>query len=497
MADLGSLLGAAGIGGVIGKAIVSLELSTAKYQAELKAAQAETQAGSTRMGSALTSLGRVGGLAVAGLGVGLAAMAVEGISKFESLGAEVRTLEKQLGITAEQASVLRAQGAALGIETDKLSIGFGLFSKHLVAEDDPALEKYGITVERTADGQIDMQAEIAQVHALFERLGPGVERTAASMNLFGRSGKALLPLLSANSDELQKFADDAEHAGLIMSEDDVQAARELSIAQRELREAWEGAEIALARGLIPAITNLVEVLTALAPLLGKVGTAMQYLPLVQMSEDMDNTASGFVKFSDAVIDTIPILGHFVNLAGEMNDTVGQGGKGLGNFRGQSFQASLATEQFGKATKKAKDDIEDFTVALDENAEATKITRQEFVHATNVMQHEAERLNGAVKAISKEDWINRDYVKFLSEQGPEWLIGFADLTEKQQHKAQEAWEESTKKTDHANASLEAIVATLDHMAKNETKHKVIVEYEYIGFDPSKPGMTGRATPPGGW
>lgn len=35
MADLGSLLGAAGIGGAIGQAIVRLELDSKKYTAEL------------------------------------------------------------------------------------------------------------------------------------------------------------------------------------------------------------------------------------------------------------------------------------------------------------------------------------------------------------------------------------------------------------------------------------------------------------------------------
>ena len=52
MADLGCLLGSAGIGGAIGKAVVALELETTKYQAELKAAQAQTAAGTNTMSSA-------------------------------------------------------------------------------------------------------------------------------------------------------------------------------------------------------------------------------------------------------------------------------------------------------------------------------------------------------------------------------------------------------------------------------------------------------------
>ena len=73
MADLSSLLGSLGIGGAIGKAIVSLELDTAKYRAEMAAAQAQTTAGANSMGSTIT---KFGGLAAAGFAaVGVAAVA--------------------------------------------------------------------------------------------------------------------------------------------------------------------------------------------------------------------------------------------------------------------------------------------------------------------------------------------------------------------------------------------------------------------------------------
>ena len=73
MADLGSLLGAAGIGGAIGQAVVRLELDTAKYQAELKTAQASTVAGTNTMGAATSKFSGLAQTAL--LGVGVAAVA--------------------------------------------------------------------------------------------------------------------------------------------------------------------------------------------------------------------------------------------------------------------------------------------------------------------------------------------------------------------------------------------------------------------------------------
>ena len=75
VADLGSVLGSAGIGGAIGKAIVTLELSTSKYLAEMKAAEAQTVSSTSRMAATASRL--AAGLQVAGT-AGIAALGVIG-----------------------------------------------------------------------------------------------------------------------------------------------------------------------------------------------------------------------------------------------------------------------------------------------------------------------------------------------------------------------------------------------------------------------------------
>jgi hypothetical protein len=104
-----------------------------------------------------------------------------------------------------------------------------------------------------------------------------------------------------------------------------------------------------------------------------------------------------------------------------------------------------------------------------------------------MEHRAHQLANAMAGIAKEDWVNPQYVAFLSEQGPEWLIGFANLTETQQHKAQQAWRDSTTELDNARTSQDKMIGALDKLDKGTTRHTVEIEYRYTGFDPSKPGM----------
>lgn len=300
---------------VFGSNVSGLISGIASARSRISAFNTEAKAGASQVGTALSAVGTAG----AAVGVALAAATVAGISTFQQVGGEVRTLEMQLGTTAEQASVLRAQGDALGVSTDKLSVGFGIFSKHLVANDD-VLGQYGLTVARTADGQIDFGAEMQQLSAVFGAMPPGMERTAAAMNLFGRSGKTLLPLLAASSDQLAGIADNAKAAGLIMSEDDVQAARDLSIAQRELGEAFKGLEVSLARAAIPMLKSLVDVFSSvvrgvspLLPMIRDVGIAflawktLSFLPTLIEGVAVSVTQLGLAMNSSTLLNFASVL----------------------------------------------------------------------------------------------------------------------------------------------------------------------------------------------
>ena len=78
------------------------------------------------------------------------------------------------------------------------------------------------------------------------------------------------------------------------------------------------------------------------------------------------------------------------------------------------------------------------------------------------------------------------------KGPEWMIGFSKATRQNSARCRPQWNETNRLTEKTNTNFDTMVEKLDKLDKGESKHKVIIEYEYAGFDPSKPGM---ALPPG--
>jgi hypothetical protein len=117
MADLGSLLGAAGIGGAIGQAVVRLELDTAKYQTELKTAQASTVAGTNQMGAATSKFSGLAQTAL--LGVGVAAVAGAAMSVKAAVEANEAHLKLQ-NTFANNASLSDSSVAAFEAQADAL-----------------------------------------------------------------------------------------------------------------------------------------------------------------------------------------------------------------------------------------------------------------------------------------------------------------------------------------------------------------------------------------
>src|SRR6266542_1012360 len=190
-------------------------MPTAVLRALATAETGSAQAKLTAFGRKIDGLGKSGSqslsklqvagrVAFAGLGVAAIAGIGKAINTTVQLGAETRPLARQLGISAEDASRLRVSAETLGITTDDLSRSFGIFSKHLV-DGGAAFEKYGITLRDGKGNQKDFNQVLGEAADQYLKLAPGVQRTAFALDLLGRGGKTLIPLLSQGSAGIAKM----------------------------------------------------------------------------------------------------------------------------------------------------------------------------------------------------------------------------------------------------------------------------------------------------
>jgi hypothetical protein len=206
----------------------------------------------TITGSALVK--GFGAAATAGLAFGGFEFLKHGVDEFEALAGQIRAVQQASGGTAEDASRLVAVTNALGVDAQTAALGVFRLGKN-IAETPQNLAKYNIAIAHTKDGNVDLIATLGNVADAYQKTEDPTRRAALVAAAFGRAGTTMLPILNANRQQLEEIAKTAQKQGLIFSADDLQRARDLQIATREMKDSFEGMAVSASKTLVPALTD--------------------------------------------------------------------------------------------------------------------------------------------------------------------------------------------------------------------------------------------------
>jgi hypothetical protein len=203
---------------------------------------------------------------VAALGVAVGAFALEGVSKFVALTAEVRKVQGALGSTAEEASRLRNVSAELGTDTDTLVAGLNKLSVNL-SKTGGDFSGVHVEIAKNAQGSTDLFRTLMNVRAAYQDISDPMERTRFLQDAMSKGGVNLRTVMSLTNEEFDKFA----KRGPLFNDADITAGRNLAIAQRNLKSAVDELQVSLAAGLVPVLTRVSDALAGVVRLSGSVG----------------------------------------------------------------------------------------------------------------------------------------------------------------------------------------------------------------------------------
>jgi len=110
-----------------------------------------------------------------------------------------------------------------------------------------------------SDGSLKSTSQLlGEVEQSIQRLGPGYTAAARARDLFGYSGRFLLPLLLSEEQSLSDVADKAEQYGATLGKIDEQIYTENRQARTEAALATEGRRNEVARNFIPLQTRILN-----------------------------------------------------------------------------------------------------------------------------------------------------------------------------------------------------------------------------------------------
>jgi hypothetical protein len=231
---------------------IRLRADIARLQQDMDAAQRSVSGAMGKIGSAV----KVAGAAFAALGVGMAVGALsQWIKKAIDATDVVSDLSQKTGVAVKDI-------AGLQLWFQKGGMGAGSFESAMVklsrniAEGGDAFDRLGIKT-KDSGGALRSNVEVLKEAAdKFANLQDGTLKTALAVELFGKTGADLIPMLNEGSQGLQDMAEMADKLGLTFDEKTVEAAGKFNDTLDFMAGAGQGVARQLAAQLLPTLNAL-------------------------------------------------------------------------------------------------------------------------------------------------------------------------------------------------------------------------------------------------
>lgn len=264
----------------IGRLIVEFEARTAKFETDTgraaKIMEKRAKEIDAQVRKIATAAGAIAGAAIAGLGVLIKRSidAADSMSKLsQSTGVAIGSLS-QLDFAAKLSGVDDLGGALT-----KLNRSIGEAAQGTKAQAD-AFAALGISVKE-ADGSLKSTEQVFnEVADAFSGLEDGAAKTTVAMDLFGRSGADLIPLLNAGTKGIGDLRKEADELGLTLDERTGKASEEFNDNLSRLASVASGLGNRLAGQLAPELARITGLLVDTAKGTDAVGSGAQVLSTI-------------------------------------------------------------------------------------------------------------------------------------------------------------------------------------------------------------------------
>lgn len=245
-----------------GRAYVELLLKGgAAFNKSLRAASQQLK----DFGGGVAKIGAV----MSGLGTAITAPLALAVKQFADVGSALKDMSSRTGASAQALAELGYAAEQTGAEASDVGIGFKSMAKKITEAANGSktarkdIEDLGLSVEALAKMTPDQQ---------FEALGKAIagipdptKRAAAAMEIFGKSGQKLVPML-ADMEALRKKARDL---GIVPDDAQIELADKLGDALDDVKKAAGGVVFQIGSALAGAVLKGAKAVTTIVVGIGK------------------------------------------------------------------------------------------------------------------------------------------------------------------------------------------------------------------------------------
>jgi len=243
-----------------GAAYIELYVRDSQLVKGLAAASARLKA----FGASIQAMGAQ----FARLGITLAVPFLGAAKLFADMGSDMLDMSQRTGFAVEALSELRYAAEQSGSGAEDLEKGLRTMSRNVVeaargsVQAQRNIARLGLTIADLTGLSPDQQFEL--IAERLSRIQNPANRATIAMEVFGRTGARLLPLLSTGAEGIQELRREANRLGLTMRSEDAQAAEAFGDAMSTLWRSLKQVAFMVGAALAPTLKQVGEWITRVA-----------------------------------------------------------------------------------------------------------------------------------------------------------------------------------------------------------------------------------------
>lgn len=239
-----------------GSIVIDLMMRTGSFETDTKRAEKSLK----ELEKTAIEAGKVIGTAFTAVAAATALLVKSQIDAADEMGKAA----SKAGVTTESLSALAYAAELSGSSQDEMTAALARLSKQMVdaasgsTEAQNAFAAIGVSVLDASGNIKQADAVFLEIAARFASMPDGVLKTNAAIEIFGKSGAALIPTLNSGADGLAALAAEAEKLGIIISGDTALAAAEFNDNITRLQKSVGGLGLTIANQVLPTMTGLTQ-----------------------------------------------------------------------------------------------------------------------------------------------------------------------------------------------------------------------------------------------
>ena len=246
--------------------VAKFTADTTQFEKGIKSAQSSMEQGRATAEKLDATLGKLKGAfaaVVSVAGIAKIGSAIKGLA--DSTAAAADRIDKQaqaLGMSRKAFQqwdyILGQSGASI----DSLGVSMKTLNSSLLNPSDgtiEALNTLGINLEQIQG--LSQEDAFEMMVRQFQKLPEGATKSALAMQMFGKQGQALMPLLNSSEDSIDSLRKDMERLGFTMSDSMVDAGVKYGDTMDNLKRTFGGLKSIIGYGFMEPLTGIMETIT--------------------------------------------------------------------------------------------------------------------------------------------------------------------------------------------------------------------------------------------